>query len=278
MYKDYIDLLPVVLMVAKKAANSIIEVYQQKDLKNVQTYLKSDLSPVTSADMSAHDIIVKALLSLTPNIPLISEEGRVVPFKERSLWSRYWLVDPLDGTKEFLGRTGEFSVNIALIEHHMPVLGVVVVPVFEEAYWAVKGQAAYYQKGNSDPQQMSVNTKIRSSIKVALSRGSELNHPDLKKFLERLAQCYEGKATLEFVHCGSALKICLVALGKADIYPRFGITGEWDTAAGQCILEAAGGMLCDLSGQVLKYNLKASLLNSEFLAIGTNELHNIFCG
>lgn len=278
MHNEYSEWLPTVLMVAKKAASSIMEFYQQKDVKKFQTRIKADFSPVTSADMSAHHIIAEELLSFTPNIPLISEEGMEIPFKERALWSRYWLVDPLDGTKEFIEGTGEFSVNIALIENHTPVLGVVVAPVFEEAYWAVQGQPAYYQKGNSNPKRMRVNTDLQPSIKVAVSRRHAVNHPALAIFLKQMRTLYEGKATLEFIHCGSALKICLVALGKADLYPRFGVTGEWDTAAGQCILEAAGGRLCDLSGNSLKYNLKKSLMNTGFIAIGVNELNNIFCG
>lgn len=278
MSEDYIGWVPTVLTIARAAAVRIMAYYQENDLENIKTRIKDDASPVTEADMSAHRIITKGLLEFTPSIPVFSEEGVMVPFKERTTWSRYWLVDPLDGTQEFLARTGEFAVNIALIENNDPVLGVVIVPLMQEAYWAVKGHSAYYQQEDGNPKHIRVRTELTDVIRVAVSRRHDRHRSELKAFLERLGHLYEGKAEVVLITCGSALKICLVAAGLADIYPRFGKTGEWDTAAGQCILEAAGGILCDLTGNPLKYNTKFSPINTGFLAIGSEKLNNLFCG
>lgn len=265
-------------MIAKKAATRIMRFYKKKDFENVAVSLKEDTSPVTEADMSAHHIISKGLLEFKPDIPVLSEEGAAVPFCERSTWTRYWLIDPLDGTQEFLSRTGEFAINIALIEGNDPVLGVVFVPLLQEAYWAFKGYAAYYQKGDANAIRIHVRQELTHTIRVAISRRHGIYHPELQAFLGHLTKLCEGQAKLQFLSYGSAVKICLVASGLADIYPRFGDTGEWDTAAGQCILEAAGGLLCDIRGNSLKYNTKFSLINSAFLALGSNKLYNLCCG
>ncbi len=278
VHKDYHDWLPKILQIANTAAASILRFYQYREHENFETKLKEDFSPVTSADLSAHQIIIEGLLALTPNLPVLSEEGVIPSFEERAHWSRYWLVDPLDGTKEFINGTDEFAVNIALIENHIPVLGVVVVPILQETYWALKGCPAYYKQGEHEYKPIAVNTEVRRTLKVAISRRHGYNHPDLKDFIERLRSSCESLPEVAFIECGSALKICLVACGIADIYPRFGDTGEWDTAAGQCILEAAGGMLCDIQGNLLKYNTKASLINPEFMAIGPIQLYNVVCG
>jgi 3'(2'), 5'-bisphosphate nucleotidase len=278
VHKDYHDWLPSVLQIARSAASCILKFYQQKDQQNFETKLKADLSPVTSADLAAHQIIVAGLLALTPDIPVLSEEGTITSFSERTRWSRYWLVDPLDGTKEFINGNDDFAVNIALIENHVPVLGVVVVPILQEAYWAIKDHPAFYQSVENEYKRIVVNAEVQSTLKVAISRRHGRNCQDLKDFIERLRLSYEGVAKIVFIECGSALKICLVASGIADIYPRFGDTGEWDTAAGQCILEAAGGILCDIKGNPLKYNTKTSLINPGFMAIGPTQLYNISCG
>lgn len=278
MHKDYHDWLPKVLQIANMAAERILSFYQHKEHKYFETKLKEDLSPVTSADLSAHQIIVEGLMALTPDLPVLSEEGIIASFTERAQWSRYWLVDPLDGTKEFINGTDEFAVNIALIENHIPVLGVVVVPILQQAYWALKDYPAYYKQGEHEYKPIAVNTKVQRTLKVAISRRHGSHDKALKDFIERLRLSCEDVAEVAFIECGSALKICLVACGIADIYPRLGDTGEWDTAAGQCILEAAGGSLCDTKGNPLKYNTKTSLINPEFVAIGPIQLYNIVCG
>lgn len=278
MQQDYVDWLPTVLSIARSAAIDIMKFYKNNRLKTVETKIKPDLSPVTMADMWAHDFISKSLSAFTPKIPVLSEESDTISFSERSTWSRYWLIDPLDGTKEFLAGTGEFAINIALIEDHNPILGVVMVPVLKEIYWAIKEQGAYRQKANHKPERIYVNTPLQTPIKVAITRRHASHSAQMQALFEQLRQLCGGGTELEWIVCGSALKICLVASGIADIYPRFGVTGEWDTAAGQCILEAAGGKLCDLTGNSLKYNTKSSLCNPGFLAIGSLELNNLFCG
>jgi 3'(2'), 5'-bisphosphate nucleotidase len=278
MREDYIDWVPMVLKIAKKAGTEIMEFYKKNNPEPLETKLKHDLSPVTAADLCAHQIILEGLLKLTPDIPVLSEEGPEVPFHERTRWSRYWLVDPLDGTREFLARTGEFGVNIALIDNHCPVLGIVVVPLLQESYWALKNHAAYYQQGENKPTVIHVSTSLKSPLRIAVSRRHSVHDPKFQAFLERLRQLSQDQMDFKFIPCGSALKICLVARGMADIYPRLGLTGEWDTASGQCILEAAGGVLCDLEGESLKYNTKSSLFNPGFLAIGSNKLNDFFCG
>ncbi len=278
MHKDYHDWLPSVLELANNAADCIQTFYHSKTHENFETKLKEDLSPVTSADLFAHQIIMEGLLALTPDLPVLSEEGVISSFDERARWSRYWLVDPLDGTKEFINGTDEFAINIALIENHIPVLGVVVVPILQECYWALKGYPAYYKQGEHASKVISVNTEIGQTLKVAISRRSKHTDQELKTFVERLKLSSQGVPEISLIECGSALKICLVACGLADIYPRFGDTGEWDTAAGQCILEAAGGILCDIKGNSLKYNTKTSLINPEFMAIGPVQLYDIVCG
>lgn len=277
MYENYVDWLPMVLKIAQEAATEIMKFYRNNPLQPFEIKIKQDASPVTSADICAHQIILQGLSVLTPTIPVLSEEGSAISFKERATWTRYWLVDPLDGTREFLTRTGEFAVNIALIEEHCPVLGVVVVPWRQEAYWAVSTHRAYYQQGNNNLKTIHVSTRLKSPIRIAVSR-RHTHYLKLQEFLEHLKHWYEKPVDFKFISCGSALKICLVASGVADIYPRLGVTGEWDTAAGQCILEAAGGILCDLKGKPLRYNIKPSLFHRGFLAIGANKLHNFACG
>ncbi len=274
LVKNYTQYLPQVLAVAKTAADSIADIFHTK---NYTTNIKSDNSPVTEADLRAHQIIERELLKIDPSLPVLSEESSMVPYHERSQWPKYWLVDPLDGTKEFIRGTNDFTVNIALIEDHNPVLGVVVAPMLKQYYWGLKGGQAFFQegdlgdKGDKEPIVIQVNQTLRTPIKVAVSRYHHQKSKVWKSFIEKLGP-------YELIQCGSALKICLVARGEADLYPRFGETGEWDTAAGHCILEAAGGKLVDLAGNTLKYNTKPTIINPSFLAIGSIELINICCG
>lgn len=265
----YQDWIPKILSVALEAAEAIIDIY---DRNAYQVKKKLDTSPVTEADLCAHQIIQKGLFSIDPTIPLLSEEGDTTSYEIRSLWSRYWLVDPLDGTREFIKGSGEFTVNIALIENHSPVLGVVVVPAHRHAYWAIQGEGAYAKLAAADPVRIHTNHFPQRPWKVAASRRLNQNtKPDWVALMNRLSQP-------ELVYCGSAWKICLVATGEVDLYPQFGTTSEWDTAAGQCILEAAGGQLVDFSGRPLQYNVKSSLENPAFCAISDSGLIPICCG
>ncbi|MBL1277944.1 MAG: 3'(2'),5'-bisphosphate nucleotidase CysQ [Ectothiorhodospiraceae bacterium] len=225
---------------------------------------KADNSPLTAADMAAHNTIVDGLSKLTPNIPVLSEESASIPFAERSQWQRYWLVDPLDGTREFVKRNGEFTVNIALIDNHDSVLGVIYTPVTGATYYAARGTGAFkITVGGASNVGKAVAIRTRSKVPdSSIIAGSRSHRGDsLEAFLSRV-----GK--YEIVSMGSSLKSCLVAEGKADLYPRLGPTSEWDTAAAQSIVEEAGGCIIKTDGQPLKYNTKDSLLNPHFLVIG----------
>ncbi len=240
--------------IAAAAGVKILEVYSREfDVAH-----KDDRSPLTEADLAAHQAIVSGLEALTPGIPVLSEESAEVPFEERASWQQYWLVDPLDGTREFIKRNGEFTVNIALIDNHEPVLGVIVVPVSGVCYFAARGIGAFRQDRGAEPQQLQVRAYDPEKVVIAGSRSHASER--LKMFLERA-----GKH--ELISMGSSLKSCLVAEGRADIYPRLGLTSEWDTAAAQAVVEGAGGILTDLSLAPLRYNTKDSLLNPEFLVI-----------
>lgn len=256
--KDYQAWLPEVCKAAHQAGKQILEIYRCPEC---EVEKKADGSPVTLADKMADESIRLALAKLTPNIPVVSEENvDSTPFSERQHWAVYWLVDPLDGTKEFIERTDEFCVNIALIVNHQPVLGVVYGPVLDVTYCAIKGQAAtkVYQ---NQPQTIQVRLPIREPVKVALSRR---HGTKVKAFQAALPHS-------ETVHMGSALKSCLVAEGVADVYPRFGPTSHWDTAASQVIVEAAGGRIVDAQGHDLRYQPSPSLLNPYFMVIGDPE-------
>lgn len=266
LYRDWI---PKILSVAFEAAETIVDIYNRNAY---QIKKKLDTSPVTEADLCAHRIIQAGLSSLEPTLPLLSEEGELMPYETRSRWLRYWLVDPLDGTREFIKGSGEFTVNIALVENHTPVLGVVVVPVHRQVYWALRGEAAYRKLADADPVRIRTNQLFRIPLKVAASRRPHQNtQPNWTALMDKLGQP-------ELLYCGSAWKICLVASGEADVYPQLGATSEWDTAAGQCILEAAGGQLVDFSGRPLQYNVKPSLENPGFYAVSDSRLIPICCG
>lgn len=242
--------------IARSAGAAIMRVYAGE----FTVQHKDDNSPLTAADLAAHRAIVDGLHVLTPQIPVLSEEA-----SEQAAWSvrqqraRYWLVDPLDGTREFVKRNGEFTVNIALIHEHRPVLGVVFAPVLEEMYWAWRGGHAYFLDGG-ESQSVALRTRARGNpLLVAGSR----SHAD-----PRLVAALEKLGSHELKPLGSSLKFCRAARGEVDLYIRYGPTSEWDTAAGQCVLEQAGGGVTDMSGVPLQYNTKDSLLNPSFLAFG----------
>lgn len=243
------------LELARKAGDAILEIYNT----DFEVTDKSDNSPLTAADLASHNIIVATLQQLTPEIPVLSEESSKIPFETRSSWQRYWLIDPLDGTREFIKRNGEFTVNIALIEDQQPTLGVIYAPVIDKLYYGVKGEGAWMRAGAAEAVPIQVQSKRRNPIQVAGSRSHAGD--SLLKYLENLGEH-------ELLSMGSSLKFCLVAEGKADLYPRLGLTSEWDTAAAQAIVEAAGGQVTTLDMQPLKYNTKDSLLNPYFFVFG----------
>ncbi len=248
-------LLGDVIETARQAANQIMDIYKTDfAVKN-----KSDQSPLTAADMAAHKTICNSLSKLTPGIPILSEEAADIPFEKRQDWLQYWLVDPLDGTREFIKRNGEFTVNIALIEAHRPILGVVYVPVTKLCYFATKGQGAYKQESVQTAQKIKTKSTSTKNLVIAGSRSHGTEQQN--KFIESL-----GKNT-ELIALGSSLKFCLVAEGRVDIYPRFGPTSEWDTAAAHCIVEEAGGIVINTEFKPLQYNTKESLVNTNFLVI-----------
>ena len=252
---DLTPLLEPVVELAHEAGRKILDIYDSE----FAVQEKDDKSPLTEADMASHHAIVDGLAALTPDIPILSEESADLPFAERSAWQRYWLVDPLDGTREFIKRNGEFTVNIALIEDGVAVLGVVYVPVTGVCYLGCRGKGAFKREQDGSEQAISVRALGSGPIMVVGSRSHRGD--SLNRFLEKLGEH-------EMVGMGSSLKLCLVAEGAADIYPRLGPTSEWDTAAAQAVVEQAGGIVTDTGMQPLKYNTKDSLLNPFFLVIG----------
>lgn len=219
---------------------------------------KDDRSPLTAADLASHHLIVDGLRALTPGLPVLSEESADIPWHERRRWSRYWLVDPLDGTREFVKKNGEFTVNIALVEGDAPVLGVVFAPALDELHYGLRGLGAFVRDGGEDVPILS-RRPAPTPLRVAASR----SHLD-----ERSAAAMRRMGEVEAQGLGSSLKFCRIAEGRLDVYPRFGPTSEWDTAAAQCVLEAAGGAVLGLDGERLRYNRKESLLNPDFIALG----------
>lgn len=244
--------------IARQAGEKILEVYD----RGFDVDTKTDGSPVTTADRLAHDLIVARLAELDPDIPVLSEESAADSFQQRRGWTHYWLIDPLDGTKEFISRRGEFTVNIALVSESRPVLGVVHTPVQQLTHWAWVGGSAFRQQGPGIQQAIVTREHAGDQPVVVASRSH--GRGNLEKFLAGVEQKYGG---YELASMGSALKICVVAEGKADVYPRLGPTSEWDTAAAHCVLDVAGGSIRDPQGRPLRYN-KESILNPWFIASG----------
>lgn len=220
---------------------------------------KADRTPVTEADLVAHQTVLEGLERIAPGVPVLSEESPPAPFAQRRRWREYWLVDPLDGTRELIRGSGEFSINIALIRAGEPVLGLVHVPVTGMRYHAWRGGGAFRRPPGAPPVPIHTRTPCPEVPVVAVSRSRR--GPRLQRFLSNLGP--HGTVVM-----GSSLKACLVAEGRADLYPSFGPTCEWDTAATQCILEEAGGRLTDLAMAPLRYNTRESLRNPPFLAFG----------
>ena len=258
MINEYHQFQADVIAIAKEAGDAIMQIYST----DFSFETKEDNSPLTKADIAAHNIIVARLSQLTPNIPILSEESKKVDIDLHLDWQTYWLIDPLDGTREFLKRNGEFTVNIALVSQHQSIIGVVYAPVIGLTYYASKGQGAYKQEGDAPAQRIHVKPLNMAKITIAGSR----SHSDeqFQRFLHGVETATLAKP--ELISLGSSLKICLVAEGRADVYPRLGPTCEWDTAAGHCVLQEAGGDIVDMHATPLGYNTKSSLLNPHFFA------------
>lgn len=245
-------LLQALHQLALEAGHAIMAVYDQP----IAVEHKADQSPLTAADRAAHAVIAAGLARLSPELPLLSEEGAEIPWAERSQWQRFWLVDPLDGTKEFIKRNGEFTVNIALIDHGQPLLGVVYAPALGFGYLAEVGVGAWRV---DDAGLSAISPRALAEPWQVVGSRSHAG-AEVEAFCARLP-------AHELVAMGSSLKICLVADGRADLYPRLGPTMAWDTAAAHAVLVAAGGLVVDAaSRQPLRYNQQDSLLNPHFLA------------
>ncbi len=254
-----------VMALAVKAGKAILEVYEGDEFKVVK---KADDSPVTAADLAAHNILQPGLEVLLDDVPVLSEESAIPDFSERSQWHKYWIIDPLDGTKEFINRNGEFTVNIALIENSVPILGVVYVPVTGITYAGLFEQGAFKQDSKGNRSAINVRSMAKrgnadSPVAVVASRRHGAGAVD--RLLETLAK---NLGEVETRNMGSSLKLCLVAEGGADLYPRLAPTMEWDTAAAQAVVEAAGGAVLNADFELMRYNTKDDLLNPHFYVIG----------
>ena len=248
-----------VIDLARQAAADILSIYDSASFEaDAALQHKDDHSPLTAADLASHRCIVAGLRALTPEIPVLSEESKDADIAARRGWNTLWLVDPLDGTREFVKRNGEFTVNIALIEDGVATFGVIQQPVTGALWHGAPGRGAFRRDGAAD---VAIHARIpaASPLRIAASR----SHRDART--QALLDALPGSDVLG---CGSSLKFCRIAEGAMDLYPRFGPTSEWDTAAGQAILEAAGGAVLDPQGRAFRYNQRDTLLNGDFVALG----------
>lgn len=252
------SLIEPLVSLAIEAGKAILAVYET----DFDVEKKADTSPLTKADLASNRCIVQKLVGLTPDIPVITEEAGLPEFEVRRQWRRYWLIDPLDGTKEFVSRNGEFTVNIALIENGRPVLGVVHVPVQGKTYIGCAGVGAELRENGKAARRIRVSDRTAEPVRVVGSRSHRGS--SLDAFLDRLGE-------FEMHPMGSSLKFCVVAEGLADVYPRLGPTSEWDTAAAQAVVEQAGGKVLELDGKPLSYNSKSDILNPHFLVVGPQD-------
>ncbi|MDN3637856.1 3'(2'),5'-bisphosphate nucleotidase CysQ [Simiduia curdlanivorans] len=264
--QHFLALEPQLNQLARAAGAAIMAVYQRSEALDVTH--KADSSPLTEADLAAHHILVKGLAPLLDEVPVLSEESQLPSYDVRGSWHRYWLIDPLDGTKEFVNRNGEFTVNIALIDDGAPVLGVVYVPCKDVMYMGNYLTGAFKDTGSGPVaihcRQVDAALKADQPIALVASRNHGAKAVDqLMQKLEKLT----GKP-VQTRNMGSSLKLCLVAEGLADLYPRLAPTSEWDTAAAQAIVEAAGGVVVDTDFKILRYNQKSDILNPFFYVIG----------
>lgn len=250
------------IKLSREAGRAIMDIYNEGDISFSS---KSDNSPLTLADIASNRVLMDGLSRTA--LPVLSEENKEVPYEVRKDWKEFWLIDPLDGTKEFIKRNGEFTVNIALIKDNRPVLGVIYVPAKDILYYGIKGEGSWKVENDKKKRLICSNT-IDKGLRIIGSRSHFSK--DTEDFLKRLSRYFRG---MSFVQAGSSLKFCLLAEGVADIYPRFGPTMEWDTGAGQLILEESGGKVLDAhSLKPLMYN-KRDLTNPYFIATGQVVLH-----
>tara|TARA_B100001750_G_scaffold223195_1_gene213234 strand:+ start:560 stop:1357 length:798 start_codon:yes stop_codon:yes gene_type:complete len=251
------ELIEQLIEISKEAGKAILEVYNT----DFDHQIKEDLSPLTNADTLSHNIIYERLKVLTPDIPILSEENSDIPFGIRSTWNEYWLIDPLDGTKEFINKNDEFTVNIALVRKHKPILGLIYIPVIKHTYWGSEDFGSFFIDADNKIKKIEVSKKMDNCMKIAVSR----SHPskELNSFLINIKN-------FKLLKVGSSIKFCMIASGAADLYPRFGPTSEWDTAAGHAILKYAGGRIITLNKNELEYNKKDSYLNKSFIASPIN--------
>lgn len=248
----------IMIDIAQKAGVAILEIYNSEDFG---VEIKEDKSPLTKADKAANDVIVAGLEKYYPEIPILSEEIKETPYNERKDWEYFWLVDPLDGTKEFIKQNGEFTVNIALIHNGEPVLGVIDLPVKSTTYFARKGENKTCYKVEEGVKSTIKAIKPTGDTCIVMASRSHLNE-DTQNFVDSQKETYPN---IEFVSAGSSLKFCFIAEGKANMYPRYAPTMEWDTGAGQVIAECAGATVVEAkTGKPLRYN-KENLLNPYFL-------------
>lgn len=249
------ELMEYIIQIAVKAGEKIMKIYEG----DIQVEHKNDASPLTEADKSSHEHIVSELKKITPKIPILSEESAAISWQERKNWNEYWLVDPLDGTKEFIKKNGEFTVNIALIKENSPDTGVVVIPAQKLIYFADTTNGSFKRFYDGREMKLIASNNLNADkLKIVGSRSHQSG------LIQTFVSNFEN---YEIVAAGSSLKFCLLAEGKADVYPRFGPTSEWDTAAGQCVLDCAGGVVLDNAGNKLRYNTKDSVLNPYFIAM-----------
>lgn len=255
------ELLSIALTVAKKAGKEVMRHYHSGDFTST---IKEDESPVTSADIAANDVIMAELKALTPNIPVISEEVGAQNLKIRGEWNQYWLLDPIDGTGEFILKSGDFAVNIALVENGWPSIGVIHAPAHEITYYAHKDGGSFKEDEHGIKQITVADYDGKRNVKVAVSR---------RQKLQLMGQYLSPEFDYEYVALGScSLKNCLIAEGVADCYLRIGPTGEWDTGASHCILEQAGGSIIDSEFNAMSYNTRETLMNPDFMSLGTDDL------
>ena len=253
---NYKNLLDSVIKISNIAGQKILDIYNSSNI-SLDIEYKKDSSPLTIADKASNEIIVKGLKKLSSNIPILSEEEKNVEYKVRKYWDKFWLVDPLDGTKEFIKRNGEFTVNIALIENGAPIMGVVYAPVINKTWYGLIDHGSYVICKDNDHKKINLNKSNTRITKVVSSR-SHSNNPKLKEFLKNIKK-------YELVKMGSSIKMCLVADGTAHCYPRFGPTMEWDTGAAHCVVKYAGGNIYNIdTNKELKYN-KENLLKPGFI-------------
>ena len=249
------SLLDSVILIAQNAGSKILDIYNSNTFSDSIEF-KDDNSPLTIADKASNEIIVDKLEKLNPSIPILSEEGKNIPYSTRKTWDKFWLIDPLDGTKEFIKRNGEFTVNIALIDNGEPIMGVVYAPILDTTWYGSKDTGSFILK-DKQSEKIKVSKPDHANTKVVSSR-SHSNNPKLEEYLKQFTK-------YELIKMGSSIKMCLVADGSAHYYPRFGPTMEWDTGAAHAVVKYAGGNIYNIdTDNELIYN-KENLLNPGFI-------------